>query len=431
MFIERQYQTEAKRAGLNSNNSILVLPTGSGKSLVCAGIVNSVDHGVLVLQPSLEILQSNIAKAHMYGMNAKIYSASAGKKEISRITYATIGSIIKKLHLFEHVKTLIIDECHLVNAKGGMYEQLIKTLPIERLIGMTATPYRQSSSSWGTSMKILTRTRPKIFKEISYVVNPRELVKLGFLMEPEFIEYETDRSMLKVNTTGAEYTDQSKVVYSSRNNIKSKIVHVVKNIDKKHVLVFVESVADSKDIVQQLNFLGDSATEINANTPKTQRRDDLARFESGHIRVMVNVGTLTTGYDFPALDCIVDAGPTMSAAKHYQKIGRVVRPYESKEPVVHDIAGNLQRLGNPINYTLMKNATGLYEVYSERGRITTRIMSDGPEFEQMITIGKKWRGSRLSEVDSGYLEWAAREMTGEWKHIFYAEIKRRELFKVG
>ncbi len=428
MFVDRPYQTEAKQAGLNKENSILVLPTGSGKSLVCAGLVNQVDGGVLVLQPSLEILNSNIAKAHSYGMNAKIYSASAGKKEISRITYATIGSIIKKLELFSHVKTLVIDECHLVNAKGGMYEKLIDTLPIDRLIGMTATPYRQATSSWGTAMRIQTRTRPKIFKDISYVVNPRELVNQGYLLEPEYIPHGTDQSMLKSNTTGAEYSEQSRRAYTQKNDLKRYIVKVIMDFDKDHILVFAETVADSQEIVMMLNELGITAAEINAKTPKPDRRKKLERFESGDIRVMVNVGTLTTGYDFPALDGIVDGAPTMSAALHYQKIGRVVRPYPDKTAVVHDVAGNVARLGNPINYTLRRNATGLYELYSERGRVTTRIMSDGPECETDITFGKYGRlGAKLKDVDGGYVEWAARDMKGEWRHIFYSEMVRREI----
>lgn len=428
MITNRKYQDESISAALSSENGICVAPTGSGKSVICAGIVNKSSGSTLVLQPSLEILQSNVAKAQAIGIDAAIFSASAGKKDVGRVTYATIGSIIKKLDLFSGVENIVIDECHLVNAKGGMYEALISTLKPVHLIGLTATPYRLQSNSFGSSMKILTRTKPKIFEDILHVINPVELVQQGFLLEPEFIQIENDQSMLRVNSTGAEFTESSQIQFASKNNIKQKIVELIHGISHKHILVFCDSVADSKSIVQSLIDAGLSAAEINANTPAKTRADDLAKFQSGEIRIMVNVGTLTTGYDFPGLDCIIDGSATMSAALHYQKIGRVVRPYPNKKPVVYDLAGNVKRLGNPMKYTMLKTATGRnYEVYSEIGRVTTRIMTPEPEFEYKLSFGKH-SGRRLADVDSGYIDWGSENMKGETRNLFYAEKMRRQLF---
>lgn len=428
MITYRYFQKSAISSAMSAKNGVCVLPTGSGKSVVCAGIVDASAGGVLVLQPSLEILESNIAKAKLLGIGAEVYSASAGKKTVGKVTYATIGSIIKKLDLFSHVESVIIDECHLVNAKGGMYEQLITGLKPKRLIGLTATPYRLSSNSFGASMKIITRTRPKLFDKILHVTNPSELVQEGFLMEPEYIIIANDESMLRINSTGAEYTDASQEAFATRNNIKAGIVDLVARTSHNHYLVFIDSVDESKKTVELLLASGIPAAEINALTPKNERREKLELFKSGAIRVMVNVGTLTTGYDFPALDCIIDASATMSAALHYQKIGRVVRPFADKSPVVYCMAGNVRRLGNPLKYTMLKTASGKgYEVYSENGRVTTRIMTGSPEQDEIISFGKH-AGKRLGEIDGGYIQWASENLKGENKNLFYAEKVRRELF---
>ena len=46
-------------------------------------------------------LLQNYEKLRSYGVNdCGIYSASVGRKEIKQITFATIGSIIKKKELF-------------------------------------------------------------------------------------------------------------------------------------------------------------------------------------------------------------------------------------------------------------------------------------------------------------------------------------------
>ena len=430
MLVNRPYQDAAISAAMNAKNGVCVLPTGSGKSVICAGIVGASDGGVLVLQPSLEILESNLAKAELLGIDAQVYSASAGKKTVGKVTYATIGSIIKKLDLFNHVDSVIIDECHLVNAKGGMYEQLITTLQPKRLIGLTATPYRLATNSFGAAMRVITRTRPKLFDNILHVTNPVDLVKDGFLLEPNYIYAKLDESMLRPNTTGAEFTESSQIAFANKNNIKAEIVNIVKSGSHNHYLVFVDSVDESKQAVVMLNDAGIPAAEINALTPKPERRDKLLGFQNGSIRVMVNVGTLTTGYDFPALDCIIDAAATMSAALHYQKIGRVVRPFAGKNPVVYCLAGNVRRLGNPLKYTMLKTASGKgYEVYSENGRVTTRIITGKPEQDEVITFGKH-SGKRLGEIDSGYISWAIENLKGENKNLFYSEKVRRELFEV-
>ena len=148
-------------------NAIMVLPTGSGKSLVIADIANRLQGHTLVFQPSKEILEQNYKKLCSYGvLDCSVYSASFNSKNISRITFATIGSVIRHTDDFQHFNNVIIDECHFVNAKGGMYEEFIHATGC-KVLGLTATPYRLSSSSFGAMLKFLTRTRPLIFSRLS------------------------------------------------------------------------------------------------------------------------------------------------------------------------------------------------------------------------------------------------------------------------
>ncbi len=426
-FKNRWYQEEGVIAGLEHDNSILVMPTGSGKSVVCASLVEQIDHGILVLQPSLEILKTNYLKAVSKGVQAEIYSASANRKNIGHVTFATIGSIINDLRYFKHVKTIIPDECHLVNAKGGMYEHLISEMKPERLTGMTATPYRMHSTAEGTNMRIITRTRPRIFKEISYVVNPYQLLREGFLLEPTLHEMKTDTKMLRMNTTGGDFTDSSKVAFSNYNKICQRILDVVINSNHKHYLIFVDSIADSLEVVAGLNAAGIKASEINAKTHERDREYRLQAFENGTLRAMVNVRTLTTGYDFPALDCIIDASTTMSAALHYQKMGRIYRPF-AKDPHVYDLAGNIRRLGDPLKYAMLKNSAGKYEVFSDRGRVTSRIQQPFPECDTVIEFGVH-HGKLLRDLPQDYIEQRIIKLDkdSEWRHIFYSEKVRRRI----
>lgn len=113
----RGYQQEAVDKAMYEFNHykhpfILSLSVAAGKSLIIAAIAKELGEPVLVLQPSLELIQQNYAKMQSYDIDdVTIYSASAGIKEIGNCVMATIGSIYKKPELFKHFKRIIIDEC--------------------------------------------------------------------------------------------------------------------------------------------------------------------------------------------------------------------------------------------------------------------------------------------------------------------------------
>ena len=170
----RDYQRDASIAAVRAftskkaNNGLLILPTGAGKSLVIADIASKLDGPLLVFQPSKEILEQNFAKLQSYGCwDASIYSASVGYKDINRITFATIGSVINHKEDFAHFKNVMIDECHLVNSKAGMYKDFLESAD-RRVVGLTATPYRLCSYQGGSMLKFLTRTKPRIFSDVLY-----------------------------------------------------------------------------------------------------------------------------------------------------------------------------------------------------------------------------------------------------------------------
>jgi DNA repair protein RadD len=152
-FQPRPYQAGAIEANINFFNSnenvngMDILPTGSGKSLVIALTAAGLKGKTVVFQPSKEILQQNFAKFLSYGYRAGIYSASAGMKHLDNVTFATIGSVAKKHHIFKQFDNIIIDECHLVNPEQGMYYDFINSLDHAKVLGLTATPYRLTSTN--------------------------------------------------------------------------------------------------------------------------------------------------------------------------------------------------------------------------------------------------------------------------------------------
>lgn len=358
-------------------NAIMVLPTGSGKSLVIADIANRLQGHTLVFQPSKEILEQNYKKLCSYGvLDCSVYSASFNSKNISRITFVTIGSVIRHTDDFQHFNNVIIDECHFVNAKGGMYEEFIHTTGC-KVLGLTATPYRLSSSSFGAMLKFLTRTRPLIFSKVIYQVQISTLLDMGFLSSIDYYQLSPigwDNGNLKVNTTGADYTDKSVKMEYERIDFYSYLVSIVQRLLKpkrggarKGILVFTRFVKEAQRLADTIP----NCAVVSGETPKVERERILTEFKSGNIPVVANVGVLTTGFDFPELDTVVMARPTMSLAMYYQIVGREIRPYEDKQAWFIDLCGNINRFGKVEDLKLIDtNGKGKWAVFSNGKQLT-------------------------------------------------------------
>ena len=384
MYKLRPYQQEAVDRAVNffrsdkKGNAILVLPTGAGKSLVVANIAKQLGEPTIVLQPSKEILEQNYTKLCSYGtLGVGIFSASLNRHEVAPITFATIGSVQRYTKSFRAFKYIIIDECHCVNAKDGMYKEFIDALGC-KVLGLTATPYRLCSyREYGSILKFITRTKTRIFNEVLYAVQVQELLRKGFLAQLNYYRLNiVDTRQLTINSTGADYTDKSVKRHYNAIDFQRQLVGVVHrllNAGRDSILVFTRFVEEAEHITQM--FPGCSAV-VSGTTPKGEREDILQRFKSGRIKVVANVGVLTTGFDFPALSTVVLARPTMSLALYYQMVGRAIRPYPGKDAWIVDLCGNYDRFGKVEDLELREPKKGMWAVYSGEKQLTNVFFGD-------------------------------------------------------
>lgn len=376
----RDYQRQAADRAVQyfrnpiGGNGVIVLPTGAGKSLVIAEIAYRLDAPVLIFQPSKEILEQNHAKLQNYGVtDCGIYSASCGRKDISRITFATIGSVKGHKAYFARFRYVIVDECHLVNPEEGMYRDFFAAIRCH-VLGLTATPFRlYSSQFYGSMLRFITRMRTRIFTQVLYCCQVGELSRRGFLAPLKYYPVSCiDRGRLRLNSTGAEYSDGSVRAEYARAKYAECLSDVVGRLlaaKRRSVLVFTRFTEEARYLA---SLDPERRAVVSGDTPKAERECILADFKAGRLHVVANVGVLTTGFDFPALSTVVLARPTMSLALYYQMVGRAIRPYPGKEPWVVDLCGNCQRFGRVEDLVMYQDPRGLWAVYSH-GRQLTNI----------------------------------------------------------
>lgn len=391
MYQLRDYQKKISDAAVRAfqkgtNNGLLVCPTGGGKSLCLADIASRIDSPLLVFQPSKEILQQNYEKICSYGiLDVGIYSASVGQKNIRRITLATIGSVHNHMDDFRLFKNVIVDECHLTNAKSGMYKEFFDSRYDRVVIGLTATPFRLDRAYDGGSMlKFLTRTRPRIFDRVLHVCQVSDLLERGYLAPLKYFDVgkdiSFDLSRVKVNSTGADYDEESLKLEYERSgfaydleNWTLRVLNPKDGSRRNGVLVFTKFVKESQFLVDRLNQKGVKAAIVSGETPKKERDAILSAFKKKEIEVVANAAVLAVGFDYPALDTVIIAHPTRSLGRFYQEVGRIIRPYPNKVGWVLDLCGTYNRFGKVEDLKIECPLGSSRWVVTSRGRQLTGV----------------------------------------------------------
>ena len=383
-YILRSYQQEAVDAArkylLDKNAKkpvLIVMPTGSGKSLILASIAQQIDAPLLLFQPTKEILEQNYNKLMDYGiMGVTIYSASCRSKEIGNITLATIGSVHNNMEAFRHFKYFLMDEAHYCNPKAGMYKEFFDLVG-GKWIGLTATPYRLAHNSFGSTLRFLTRTNPRVFSKVIHVTQTRDLSEQGYFCKTEYYQIKGfNRAEIKINSTGADYDEASERTYYTKHDFNKSVLDVVNRLlkaGKTRILVFTKYVDEARTLAEEL---GSIAAMVNGEMKSKERDAIIKGFRSGQIKVVANVGVLTVGFDYPELECVVIARPTRSLTLYYQMMGRVVRPHPDKDVAwIIDMCGNFDIFGRMEDMILQEQNDNIWSVVS-KGRPLTNVYLD-------------------------------------------------------
>ena len=360
----RPYQQEAVRRVVahfrgSDEPAVVVLPTGSGKSLVIAELARLARGRVMVLAHVRELVEQNHAKYQAYGLAADIFSAGLGRKEASRqVVFGSVQSVVRNLDGFGDgtFTLLVIDECHRVSpAEDSSYRRVIDWLrrhnPSLKILGLTATPYRlgQGFIYHRHHHGMVRGDEHSFFRDCVFEQPLRLMVKQGYLAAPTRIdaalfkdgkELRYDFSALRPAIGGLYAEDELNRVVAASRATPGIVAEVIERArERQGVMLFAATVAHAEEVLGYLPA-GEAAL-ITGETASKQREAVIAAFKARRLKFLVNVAVLTTGFDAPHVDLIAILRPTESVSLYQQIVGRGLRPSPGKRDcLILDYAGN-------------------------------------------------------------------------------------------
>ncbi|MGI2228071.1 DEAD/DEAH box helicase family protein [Shewanella frigidimarina] len=322
----RSYQKQAVHHALidldKGANPLLVLPTGSGKSLIIAELCKVLNKQILVITPRVKLLEQNSRLI----LGTGILSGNRGYDTGAHhsVICGTYQTLIRRD--FETPEIVIIDEAHLVPEDDSEYTALLNRFTDAQFIGLTATPFRGHKRIYGD---IKQRWRK------SFEVNLISLIEKGYLVPPR--AFKTSVEIDREHRSNEEITQE----------ILPVAIEKLTQLQRQKTLVFCKSIEHAELVTDELLQLGETVLCIHSNMTQKEHDYIYQSFTQDNERCwLVNCNMLTTGVDLPSVDSIVILRKIQEGGLYIQIIGRGLRNAINKDYcAVLDYGKNSSRFG--------------------------------------------------------------------------------------
>ena len=325
----RPYQEEARKKVQEQweggvNKTLLVLPTGCGKTIVFSKIIEDrvkLGERVLILAHRSELLEQASDKLKKStGLNTALEKADSSS--LNSWYMVTVGSVQtlqreKRLKQFsnDYFDTIVIDEAHHCISNG--YQNVLNHFDKSKVLGVTATPDRGDMKDLGT-----------YFESLAYEYKIVDAIKEGYLSKIQSLTIPLNLDLSGVATQNGDFkaSDVSNALDPYLEQIADEMIKHCKN---RKTVVFLPLVATSQKFRDILNSKGFKAAEVNGESK--DRAQILEDFDKDKYNVLCNSMLLTEGWDCPSVDCVIVLRPTKVRALYSQMVGRGTRLHPGKE----------------------------------------------------------------------------------------------------
>jgi superfamily II DNA or RNA helicase len=393
------------------------MPTGTGKTVVIAEIVRQLGCSAIILAHRTELLDQ-AARTISAHIGQPVGRIQASEHDQRQVTVASVQTLVRRLDRTVRPNLLVIDEAH--HACATSYRAAIEWSKrtsvtdgyVEaHLVGVTATPYRLDEAEDPDK----TWRLGQIFgEEPAYSYALMDAVRDGYLVPIRQWGVATETSLDDVGMShgdlaasgllGLDTPERNALVADSYRRL----------CEGRQAIAFAVGVDHAKNLATTLQSMDVPSEAIWGELAPQARADAIARYASGKIRVIVNVGILTEGFDDPQTSALLMARPTASRGLYVQMAGRGLRPSPTTgkdDCVIVDFLDSGSRhsltLQSALRLAGCPDALPIAE-HTAQGRKVVEVAQEAME-RHLATVADLKEQIRMMP-----LKWTARDRTPRW-----------------
>lgn len=303
--------------GKGHRRPMLQAPTGFGKTLLGAAIVDGAlrkGNTVCFCVPALSLVDQTVEAFWAEGIRdvGVIQGAHEMTAAFRPVQVASVQTLMRRE--LPTADVVVIDEAHRWFEFYGAWMANPDWLRTP-FIGLSATPW--------------TKGLGKHFDDLIVAATTTDLIDGGYLA-PFKVFAPSHPDLTGVRTIAGDYHEADLSAAMDKPALVADVVETWRRLgEDRSTFVFAVDRAHARHLQDRFVEAGIAAAYVDAFTT-VEERDDIRRaFHDGAIKVVCNVGCLTTGVDWD-VRCIVLARPTKSEMLFVQMIGRGLRTAEGK-----------------------------------------------------------------------------------------------------
>jgi len=344
----RDYQEQSIIASLKQGRGVVVIPTAGGKTLICAGLIESLRENlkdpealVLVTVPSIQLVEQTANDFINYGIEKVTKWSGNNKLDPSgRVIVAGTQFLLSDktdLSILADVKILLVDECHNLR-KGNEINKVLSFINSPHKFGFTGTLPTSLIDQWNIIGKlgpINFEQKTETLKNQDYISNFKiTVVKIKHSSMPNFTDYSSPTA-----------TYENELTYLIHNNRRNEIICKIAEKLKQNTIIMVDRIDHGLNIEAKLktNCPKDRPIFYISGATEVEDREKIRELmkDRNDVVVIAISKIFSTGINIPNLHNIIFASAGKAKIKIMQSIGRALRLHPTKKLAnIFDIADN-------------------------------------------------------------------------------------------
>lgn len=333
----RPYQDAALKAVRDAyrqghRSALVVMPTGTGKTVLFAEISRLAKGPVLVLAHRQELVEQAREKIANW-CDDVVAVEMAGQRGFTKpdgtrpkIAVASIQTLSQRLRQVpaDAFKIVVVDEAH--HATSDSYRKVLDHFDAW-LLGVTATPDRSDRAPLGD-----------VFSTVAFSYDVRKAIADGWLCPIRSFLVQTQADFSQARKVAGELSTRDvEDVLTRELHLAEVVTPILRERDGRPTIVFAASVAHAHALCRVFNEqtgAQEFAAALDGSSPFDVRAPVLDRFKRGEIQVLVNCSLFTEGFDVPQIALVAIARPVLSRSFYAQMVGRGTRLSDGKRDLL-------------------------------------------------------------------------------------------------
>ncbi len=349
----RPHQREAIESVLVGRDTLVIMPTGGGKSL-CYQLPATLLPGItLVISPLIALMKDQVDRLRKLGISAVALN--------STLSYAENRALVRSAQ-DGRIKVLFAAPERL---ESHPFKEELAYLPISLL----AIDEAHCISQWGHDFRTSYRRIPEVYSHFANGKRP-PIVALTATATPDVREDIVQLLGLQNHAeviTGFERPNLGYGVIRESDK-DARVKDIIRSLPDSSVIVYAATRKSVDRIASWLKKDGCLAEAYHAGAPLPLRRQVQERFQSGRTKVMIATSAFGMGVDKPDVRAVIHYDIPGSLEAYYQEAGRAGRDGERANAVLiynegdRTLQESLIRSNSPTEEEVKSVYTALHEI---------------------------------------------------------------------